>query len=167
MLPVARRYRSRRVTCNHSSFCRPTNSAPPPGIVSFFLTGDVPGTYFRVRGKERMTGMSRESDWMKEEQRTDIRDGYGWIDQTQRTNSSMNSHSHDYLLQKVGDPRPFIGVGGVPSLLFLFSPAFCFCGEAASPSPPRSVRGISSKLKDKKNPINSPSPAIRYSDDEI
>ena len=73
-----------------------------------------------------MTGMSRESDGMKAEERERISemdiDGLT----KQRTNSSMNSHSHGYLLQKMGDPRPFIGTGGVPSLLFLFSPTFCF-----------------------------------------
>ena len=72
MLPVARQRRSTSVTSNHSSYRRPTDSAPPPGIVTIFLTGDVPGTYFRVRGKERMTGMSSESDGMNEEDRERI-----------------------------------------------------------------------------------------------
>ena len=78
------------------------------------------------------------------------------------TNKLHVEFPHDYLLQKVGDPRPFIGTGGVPSPV-LFSPAFCFPVVRPRRPLPRSVRGISSQRK----PINSPSPAIRYIDNKI
>ena len=72
-----------------------------------------------------MTAMDRKSSGMKEEERERISemDIDGLIKQT---SSLMNSHSHTLYTLKVGDPRPFIGTGGVPSHLFLFSPAFGF-----------------------------------------
>ena len=70
--------------------------------------------------------MGRKSSGMKEEERERISemDIDGLI--KQQTSSLMNSHSRALYTLKVGDPRPFIGTGGVPSHLFLFSPAFCF-----------------------------------------
>ena len=64
---------------------------------------------------------------------------------------------HDYLLQKVGDPRPFIETGGAPSLLF-------FCSEATLSSPEIRAWNL---VETQRKPINSPSPAIRYIDNKI
>ena len=41
-------------------------------IVTFLPTGDVLGTYFRIRGKERMAGMGKQSFGMKEDERERI-----------------------------------------------------------------------------------------------
>ena len=57
----------------------------------------------------------------------------------QATNKTQELH--DERPQKVGNPRPFIGTGGVPSHLFFSRSNLLFFWEAASPSPGRSVRG--------------------------
>ena len=71
----------------------------------------------------------------------DIRDGYPWVDRTQQTN----------LLE---------GLAGSPAICFYSPQPSVFLGEAASPSPERSVHGIPWKPKDKRNPLTPPAPRL-------
>ena len=71
-----------------------------------------------------MVGMDRRrGDWMKGRARISEED---MKMNDQETNELHSEFPHDYLLQKVGDPRPFIGTGGVPSLLFFSSASLLF-----------------------------------------
>ena len=79
----------------------------------------------------------------------------------------LSGSAHNYIVSsnsissKSGRPPPFYRDwrGPQPSVFILPSLLF-FCGEAASPSPGRSVHGIPQKAKDKRNQLTPPTPRL-------